>query len=90
MAIQDRSVSPWGFVGIAGLVATLFLYTVGSGLLAPLWATAVLLVVWLVLFVLGCRWFMPHPRRTVVLAALAFLVWIAGISAGGYFLDWSA
>jgi hypothetical protein len=90
VAIKDRSISPWGFVGLAGLVGALFLYTVGSGLLAPLWATAVLLVLWLVMFVLACRWFMPHPRRTAWLAVLAFVLWMASISAGGVFLDWTA
>ena len=37
MAIQDRSISPWGFVGLAGMVAVFFLYA-ASGLLAPYWA----------------------------------------------------
>lgn len=89
MAIVDRRVSPWGFVGMAGMVSVLFLYG-ASGLLAPPWAVVMLLVVWLALFVLTCRWFVSHPGRTVWLTVAALLIWFAAISAGGVFLDWTA
>lgn len=89
MAIKDRRISPWGFVGVAGMVAMFFPYA-ASGLVAPYWAVAVLLVVWLVLMVVTCRWFMPHPQRTLVMPVVAFAVWIAAIGAGATFLDWSA
>jgi hypothetical protein len=89
VAIVDRRVSPWGFVGVAGMVAMFFPYAV-SGLVAPSWAVGVLLVVWLVLFVVTCRWFMPHPRRTLVMPVVAFAVLIGAVSAGGAFLDWTA
>jgi hypothetical protein len=89
VAIRDRRVSPWGFVGVAGMVAMFFPYA-ASGLVAPYWAVGVLLVVWLVLMVVTCRWFMPHPRRTLVMAPLALAIWIGAISMGGLLLDWSA
>ena len=90
MAIQDRRrVSPWGFVGVAGMVAVFFLYA-ASGLVAPYWAVGVLLVVWLVLMVVTCRWFMPYPKRTLVMPVVALAVWIGAVTAGGAFLDWSA
>jgi hypothetical protein len=89
VAIRDRRVSPWGFVGVAGMVAMFFPYA-ASGLVAPYWAVGVLLVVWLVLMVVTCRWFMPHPRRTLVMAPLALAIWIGAISLGGLLLDWSA
>lgn len=89
MAIRDRRVSPWGFVGVAGMVAMFFPYA-ASGLVAPYWAVGVLLVVWLVLMVVTCRWFMPHPKRTVAMAPLALAVWIGAISLGGLLLDWTA
>ena len=72
MAIEDRSVSPWGFVGLVGMVAAFFPYA-ASGLVAPVWAVVVLLVLWLVMFVVTCRWFMPHPRRTLVMPVVAEL-----------------
>jgi hypothetical protein len=89
MAIQDRSVSPWGFVGVAGMVAMFFPYA-ASGLVAPYWAVGVLLVLWLAMFVVTCRWFMPYPKRTLVMPVVAFAVWIGLISAGGVLLDWTA
>jgi len=89
VAIRDRRVSPWGFVGVAAMVAMFFPYA-ASGLVAPYWAVGVLLVVWLVLMVVTCRWFMPHPRRTLVMAPLALAIWIGAISLGGLLLDWSA
>jgi len=89
VAIKNRRISPWGFVGVAGMVAMFFPYA-ASGLVAPYWAVGVLLVVWLVLTVVTCRWFMPHPRRTLVMPVVAFVVWIGTISAGGAFLDWTA
>jgi hypothetical protein len=89
MAIRDRRVSPWGFVGLCGMVAVFFLYA-ASGLVAPYWAVGVLLVLWLVMFVVTCRWFMPYPKRTLVMPVVAFVVWIGAISAGGAFLDWTA
>lgn len=89
MAIKDRRVSPWGFVGVAGMVAVFFPYA-ASGLVAPYWAVGALLAVWLVLLVVTCRWFMPHPRRTLLMPLVAVAVWFAVISAGGAFLDWTA
>ena len=89
MAIRDRRVSPWGFVGVAGMVAMFFPYA-ASGLVAPYWAVGVLLVVWLALMVVTCRWFMPHPRRTLLMAPLALAIWLGAISLGGLLLDWSA
>jgi len=74
---------------VAGMVAMFFPYA-ASGLVAPWWAVGVLLALWLVMLVVTCRWFMPYPKRTLVLPVLALVVWIGVISAGGVFLDWTA
>jgi hypothetical protein len=89
VAIEQRRISPWGFVGVAGMVALFFPYA-ASGLVAPYWAVGVLLAVWLVLMVVTCRWFMPHPKRTLVMPVVALVVWFGAVSAGGAFLDWTA
>ncbi|GAB3260102.1 hypothetical protein [Nocardioides dilutus] len=89
MAIQDRRISPWGFVGVAGMAAMFFPYA-ASGLVAPYWAVGVLIVVWLVQMVVTCRWFMTYPKRTLVMPVVALVVWIGAIAAGGAFLDWTA
>jgi hypothetical protein len=81
--------SPWPFVGMAGMAAAFFLYA-ASGLVAPLWGVALLIGLWLVMFVLACLWWTPHPKRVLLLPVVAILLWFALVSAGGYFLDWTA
>jgi hypothetical protein len=77
------------FVGMSGMACVLFL-VLASGLVAPAWAVALLTVVWLVLFVLGVRWFMRHPWRVAALPLVMAVVWFAGVTAGAVFLDWNA
>jgi hypothetical protein len=89
VAIQDRRISPWGFVGLVGMVAAFFPYAT-SGLVAPVWAVVLLMLVWLALFVVTCRWFMPHPKRTLVMPVVAFAFWFGAITAGAFLLDWTA
>ena len=74
---------------MAGMAAAFFLYA-ASGLVAPFWGVAVLIGLWLVMFVLACRWWTPHPKRLLVLPVLAIVLWFVLVSAGGYFLDWTA
>jgi hypothetical protein len=88
-ATGPRLISPWPFVGMGLMAASLFLYG-ASGLLAPAWAVVALLLVWLVLFVLSCRWWTPHPTRLPFVALFAVVFWFAALVAGGAFLDWSA
>ncbi len=85
--INRNATSPWPFVGMGGLACALFLYG-ASVLAAPWWAIAVLVAVWLVLFVTACRWFTPHPRRVAWLAVFAVVFWFAFVLAGGVWLDW--
>ena len=88
MAIQRREqVSPWPFVAMIGMAACFFLYA-ASGLVAPWWAVALLLAVWVVLFGLNCAWFVRHPRRTVVLPVLALALWFGALTLGGWLLGW--
>ena len=88
-ATGPRQISPWPFVGMGLMAATLFLYG-ASGLLAPAWAVVALLLVWLVLFVLSCRWWTPHPKRLPFVALFAVVFWFAALVAGGAFLGWDA
>lgn len=73
--------SPWGFVGIAVLVATGWLYG-ATVFVVPWWAGVLLVVAWLAFFVQGCRWFVSRPRAVAVLAAAAVLVWYVGVQLG--------
>lgn len=76
-------------LGVALLVAALPFY-LASGLMAPLWAIGVLLLIWVVLFALACRWFRRHPYRVIILPVVAAAVWFGGMTAGELLLDWTA
>lgn len=82
-------ISPWPFIGMGALACVLFLYG-ASVLLAPWYAVTFLVVLWLVLFAVACRWWTPHPRRIIWLAGFAAVFWFAFIIAGGAWLDWTA
>jgi hypothetical protein len=82
-------VSPWPFVGMAGMACAFFLYA-ASGLVAPAWAVVLLLLVWAVLLVVAGAWWTPHPGRLPFVAAFAVVLWFAAVTAGGAWLDWTA
>jgi len=81
--------SPWPFVGMAGMAAAFFLYG-ASGLIVPVWALTGLIFAWLVLFVTGCRWRTPHPKRVLVLPVVAVVLLFAVVAAGAAWLGWEA
>ena len=78
-----------GWLGFAALLATLIFYA-ASGLLAPAWAVALLLVVWLVLVVTAVQllrrrrplWVLPMPLA-------AWLIWWGALSGGETWLGWT-
>lgn len=86
---NPNATSPWPFVGMGGMACAFFLYA-ASGLVAPWWGVVLLLLVWLVMFVLACRWWTPHPKRLPVLAVTTIAFWPLAIIAGGAWLGWTA
>lgn len=76
------------FAGFAHLVPGFFI--VVSGLVAPLWAVALMTAVWLLMawglvaLVLRRSWWTP------VVPVLAMLFWFGTINAGGALLGWTA
>jgi predicted membrane channel-forming protein YqfA (hemolysin III family) len=73
--IRDIRAHRPSFVGMVLLVCAPFLIFGANEVYGAL-ATTFLFVVWLVLFAMGCRWFMPRPWRVVVVAALSLLAWL--------------
>ena len=81
---ERAEVSPWPFVGMAGMACAFFLYG-ASVLFAPWWVIVLLFVVWVALFVVACAWWTPRPRWVPGVAVVALLVWVgvvALLSAG--------
>jgi hypothetical protein len=58
-----------------GLACVLFL-DLGSTIVLRWWAVGVLVVVWVVLFVVACAWWRPHPRRVPWLAVTGLVIWL--------------
>lgn len=76
-------------LGVLGLIGALPVY-VSSGLVAPLWAIVVLLLVWAALAVLSLRWFTRRPWVVLVLPLIAAAFWFATITLGEQVLGWQA
>ncbi|WP_433364562.1 hypothetical protein ACQPZX_34185 [Actinoplanes sp. CA-142083] len=88
---MERPLWQWvlGWVGLAALLATLVLYA-ASGLLAPGWAIALLLVVWLALLAVAI-WLLRSRRPLAVLLVpvAAVLIWFGALTAGENLLGWT-
>jgi hypothetical protein len=84
-----QKTSPWPFVGMSGMACAFFLYAV-SGLVAPWWGVTILMLLWTVMFVLGCLWWTPHPKRLLFLPVFAVALWFGLITGGSILFDWTA
>lgn len=60
------------------MASLLFLYG-ASALLFAWWVVATLAVVWVLLFVVACAWWTPHPRRVVLLPVVGLVVWVLAV-----------
>jgi len=65
------------FLSIGGLAVAFFLYA-WSAIALPGWLNSLVLpAFWLVLVVVGARWFTRRPRASVLLPVVAVVVWFA-------------
>ena len=78
-------------LGGLALAATVALapFFVASGLMAPGWAVALFIAVWVALVVLGCLLIRRRPLSVVPLPFVAAALWVGGMSAGGAWLGWT-
>ena len=85
-----RTIAKYVVAGLA-LAAMLALgpFFLASGLMAPGWAVAIFIFVWLVLFGLGCFWIRRKPLWVVPIPFVAGAFWLGGMNAGGAWLGWS-
>lgn len=77
-----------GALALSGMVA-LAPFFVASGLMAPGWAVALFIAIWLALFILGCVWIRRKPLWVVPVPFVAAAVWFGGMTAGGEWLGWT-
>jgi hypothetical protein len=78
----------WG-IGLAGHLVMLVWFA-ASGLVAPVWAVAGLLVVWAGLLVIGLRLRRRRPGWMLLIPFLEIGLWVGVINAGERFLGWTA
>jgi hypothetical protein len=78
-----------GWLGLVGHAAIFFWYA-ASGLVAPGWAVAVLLLLWLALLVVGVWLRRNRPLLTPLVPVAAVALWFAVIAAGDAWLNWTA
>ncbi|HET6627643.1 MAG TPA: hypothetical protein VFG63_14730 [Nocardioidaceae bacterium] len=64
---------------MSGIVVAGFLYGYSAFVLHDVMSLVVLPLIWVALFVLGCRWFMTRPYRVLVLSAAALAVWFVAM-----------
>jgi hypothetical protein len=77
-----------GLSGVAHLVVGVFYLS--SGLVAPGWAIAVLLVWWVLLAVQLSRLALRGSWWTPAVPVVAFATWWLALTLGERFLDWTA
>ena len=81
--------SPWAFAGMIGLACDFFLIAATPTVVdAPWWVVGLLLVVWVVAIVQGCRWFVRRPVTVLVLSVALAMGWFAVVLAGARWFDW--
>lgn len=65
-------------------------FHLASGLVAPPWASLLLIAEWIVLAVLLWRWRRGNPLALLAIPFISAAIWFLVISAGGAFLGWTA
>jgi hypothetical protein len=75
-----------------GLVAHLGMgiWYAASGLVAPAWAVVGLLAIWIALLLVGLRLRTRRPWLMLLVPVAAIAIWVAVVSAGDAFLNWTA
>ncbi len=63
------------------LVCVLFL-DLASLSVVVWWVVVLLVVAWVLVFVVACAWWNPHPRRLPWLAGVLFGLWVVVVIGG--------
>jgi hypothetical protein len=86
----SRVARGFGWLGMLGHLAMGVWYA-ASGLLAPTWAVIVLMAIWVGMTVVAWRLVRSDsPLWTLGIPVIDAAIWLAVISAGDAFLDWTA
>lgn len=86
---QRQRASPWPFAGMIALACDFFLIA-ASGLVAPWYVVAALLLLWAVALLVATAWWSLHPRWVLGLAVALAVVWFATLVGGAALFGWSS
>jgi hypothetical protein len=78
-------------LAILGLVLHVvlgFTFVFGAGLVAPWYGIVILSAAWVLLFVLGIKWWNSAPRLVLLVPIIAFVFGSLALWIGGSYLDW--
>ena len=93
MSDVDQGLPPrhilYALVG-AGLLGVMGVFVLASGLVVPPWATAVLVVVWLVAVVMSARTWKRRMFGPVLWGVVVALFWVAFVAGGEAIFGWNA
>ena len=78
-----------GVVGLLGQLGLVVFYA-SSGLVAPLWAIVVLMIIWLALLIVAVRLLLRRPLLVPAVPVLGFVIWYVAILLGESLLHWQA
>jgi hypothetical protein len=64
---------------MSGIAVAFFLYAYSAFVVRDVLTVVVLPLLWVGLLVLGCRWFMAHPHRVLLLPVVAVATWFVAM-----------
>jgi hypothetical protein len=64
---------------MSGIAVAFFLYAYSAFVVRDVLTVVVLPLLWVGLLVLGCRWFMTHPYRLLLLPVVAVATWFVAM-----------
>jgi hypothetical protein len=87
VAVTVRRVGSW--IGVGALVLVIWPYAFIS-LVAPWWMVPVMLVVWALLLAVALTNFSRRPFLVLCIPVVALAIWVAVVTAGDLWFDWTA
>ena len=77
MKLNLKQSGSW--IGMSGIAVAFFLYGYSAFVLRDVLSVVILPLIWIVIFVLGCAWFMKYPYRVLLLPVVVIGVWFTAM-----------
>ena len=77
MKLNLKQSGSW--IGMSGIAVAFFLYGYSAFVLRDVLSVVILPLIWIVIFALGCAWFMKYPYRVLLLPVVVIGVWFTAM-----------